>query len=604
MKENIDTFAGKIISNAKIKNSFNKLISDAVENPDGLYHPAVKQMGKVVSAIFKDINARAVASGTKGFTAKNIVENYLTQVTKHDTILKIVVGSDGKWERGGIAYEAIRKQFKNMYEGYHSTKKGYVEADLDTISYEIMDDIAKANNSNVRGNVADQIGDSVSMAKHRREFDKTLFKDFTIKVNGEPFEVKLDTIFERDIETLFNGYSNAMEGHIALAKKGFLSYTEALNMAGKEVSDVKRIATIGINQIIGRSNYDTSTTLANVMRGLGALTPAVVMPLSSLMQIKEGGSTVIRASKNWEHFKLATSELKNVLKGRGSDDAYVNFMMEMDARGQTILANKMHTRLFDDSAIVSEGTAEGAAATFAAKSAKARDFAMIAYGIAPISDIGQRMNGILNMDLLTKVAHGTKRLSITEMESYGLTPDILAKVKANLFLNKKGHLSDSSMKALQNDEKLYEEISGVVFNMGQTQMLSPMIGASPAMFHESALGAALGNLSSFAFNAYSTYGTPMVKGMSRGEPSAYLDLALWFGAMYAVQEMKDGLKGKERTEQEKVMAALMQMPMSAPASLVGAFTDPIIFSSPDMAKKALTSDMASLIDIMGGGTDD
>jgi len=604
MQKDTDTFVGKILSKAEMKSSFNKSISDAIENPNAILHPDVIAVAKVTSAILKDINARAVAAGVKGFTAKNVIENYLTQVTKNDSILRIVIGSDGKWERGGVAYEAIRKQYKNMYEGAHSGKKGYKAGDLDRISYEIMDDIAKANNSNIRGNVADMLGDTVSMAKHRRELDKTMFRDFTLNVNGSTFNVTLGHLFERDIETLIAGYSNAMEGHIALARKGYKSYTEALDLAGKELPEVKRVATIGINQIIGRSNYDSHSTLANAMRGLSNLTPAIVMPLSALMQIKEGGSTVIRAAKNWEHFKLATSELKNVLMSRGSDDAYVNWMMDLDARGQTMMANKMHTRLYDDSAVVSEGVAEGASSMFAAKAAKARDFAMIAYGLAPITDIGQRMNSILNMDLLTKVAHGTKRLSITEMESYGLTPSILAKVKSNLTLNSKGQLTDSSMKALEKNPELYEEISGVVFNMGQTQMLTPMIGASPAMFHESALGAAMGTLSSFAFNAYSTYGTPMVKGMSRGEPSTYLDLTLWFGSMYAVQEMKDALKGRERTEQEKIIAALMQMPFTAPASLINSFTDPVVFSTTDMAKKAIASDMASLLDVMGGGTDD
>jgi hypothetical protein len=112
----------------------------------------------------------------------------------------------------------------------------------------------------------------------------------------------------------------------------------------------------------------------------------------------------------------------------------------------------------------------------------------------------------------------------------------------------------------------------------------------------------MGNLMSFAFNSYSTYGTSLAKGMSRGDPTQYVDLALWLGTMYAAQELKDMAKGKERTEQEKLLAAMQNIPLAAPLAFVGMMEDPVITVAPKMIHDETVKQMSSITDIMGGGT--
>jgi len=603
-KKSANTLLGKIDADGEVKRTFNTMVSHALENPDAIVAPEVKAVAETTRRILDDIQKRAVQYGVKGFTEKNIVENYIPQVTKYDSIARLIKAGDGVIASGGKTYNKFREQFMKMYEAKHAGTKGYKAPDLGRIGDEIMADIVNANASNIRGNIADILGDTVSNAKHRREFDKTVFLDFMINIDGEDTLIRLDHLFERDVETLVNGYTNAMEGHIALARKGYSSYTEALAVLGNDTADMQRIGGIAVNNLIGRANYDTSSTLANMVRGFSNLAPAVLMSTSAIMQIKEAGSTAIRSMKNWNSFKTASTEFANAVRGRGSDDAYMQFLMDWVGQGQTMMANKLHSRLFDDMAHITEGEAQGLSASFAAKSARAKDFAMIAYGVAPLTDWGQRMNALLNADLLVKVAHGTKKLSKTEMEAYGITDDIMRKAKQNLTLNEQGHLSASSLQALTNDKALYEELGNVVFNMGQSQMMTPMLGTTPVFFHESSLGLALGNLMSFAFNSYSTYGTSLVKGMSRGEPTQYLDLAMWLGTMYAAQELKDVVKGKERTEQEKLMAALQNIPLAAPTAFIGMATDPVVTVAPKMLHDETVKQMSSITDIMGGGTDD
>jgi hypothetical protein len=191
---------------------------------------------------------------------------------------------------------------------------------------------------------------------------------------------------------------------------------------------------------------------------------------------------------------------------------------------------------------------------------------MILNFVAPLTDAAQRLNARMNMNDLAKVVNGKKKMSARDMARYGIDNAFIERARERMKLNNKGNLDVDSARAI-DDEATNDDIRRIVFNMGQTQMVTPMYGTTPAMFKADALGASLGNLMSFAFNAYATYGNNLLKGTVQMDAMTMVDNLLWFGSMYVAQSLKDLAKGVERDEEEKVRLALMMMPLSAPLAL-------------------------------------
>lgn len=604
-RKNAKGFAEGWLQINSIKREFNEAITAVLENPNLVAHPMVKKVAPIVREIYDDIGKRANEIGVQGFkTSKEageggmLLNNYVTRVLKSSDVYRLA-GTMGAWEPKNPVYDALEQNLRRMYSNAHPSAS---EADVAEFAEEYLMHIKRSVNTNIRGTIGDLLGDQTARSKFRIDLDTSAWEDFSIMVDGKETTFGLDVLFERDIESLIMGYSNAMEGHIALATKRpeWASYTVALDEAGKMTDPiVRRNLTIGLNLIIGRQNFDSSSQFAQFMRASGNIASGIFMPLSAIMQIKEAGSTLVRSAKNFDTFKDAVSEFKNVLKGRGSDDAVANFIMDMDGKGQHMMTHKLHTRMYDDFANINEDYAEGLVGNYLKASQRFRDAAMIAYGVAPLTDWGQRVNGMLNMNVLAQVAHGKKTLPRTDMEAYGFTPERLAIARKYLKLNEKGNLTKSSVLELEKNSKDYDEIANMIYNMGQTQMLSPALGTTPAFLLESNMGQALGTLMSFAMNAHAVYGTNLVKGMARGEPSAYMDTLTWFGAMYAAQMLKDEIKGVERDEREVVMNAMVNMPFMAPSAVIGMVTDPVLFAGNEKIQTEAYATVETLLGAMG-----
>jgi len=176
----------------------------------------------------------------------------------------------------------------------------------------------------------------------------------------------------------------------------------------------------------------------------------------------------------------------------------------------------------------------------------------------------------MNLDFIARVAHGKARMSKFDMNRFGITQDMLDRVKASFKLNKNSNLHKDAADMFEKDKSgIFDDLKRIMFNMGQTQMVTPMQGTTLNMFSESALGASLGTLMSFAFNSYATYGSRMVRGTIEGDIMSFMDNFMWFASMYIAQELKDAAKGQERSEEDKVRMALIMMPLAAPVALTG-----------------------------------
>lgn len=591
---------------SKHKSDFNEAVTFALENPTLKHNPIVQNLANSIRQLYDDIINRASASGMKGFRTTdelgevvNKADNYVTRILQTDNVFRFIKNIDGDFKEGGYAYSKIEENLRKMYSSANPDK---TSDEVKAWSKEYMDGIKTGYNSQIQGDVGAILGDTASRAKHRISLDTTKWEDFDIEVNGVQKTFRIDEVYERDIEKLFYGYSNSMEGHIALAKKNYKSFTKAYEIAGSQANkDARRSLVTGLNMLLGRKSFDTDSELYQATKGVTNLSSPLFMSLSAIMQLKEAGSTMIRSMKNYESFKLSLNELVNVLKARGSDDYLVDFSIQLSGTGNRMMTNKLHSRVFNDVEAITDDMSLSLAHKFNKASTKARDLAMVVYGIAPLTDWGQRMNGALNLNTLAKWANGEIKMTRTEMEAFGLTDDMIDKFKSHLSLNEKGNLSKSSVDKLKENENMYEEIQRVVFNMNQQQMLQPTLGATPMMFHDSALGSVLSNLMTFAMNAYSVYGGTAVKGMARGEPSAYFDTVLWIGTMYAAEAIKNGIKDKDIDEEEMLVKAMMNTPIMAPFSWAGALRDPLAANTVEELTAAHYISTQSMVDIISDG---
>jgi hypothetical protein len=564
-KKSIDTkkkSAGDIVRNfGYAEHQFNVLISKAIENPELAVHPSVRKVANNMSSILQSLLREGIEAGVEGL--RDLGVTYFTRLTQHRAIYDTAISVDGGFVKGGKFYEAVKANYSKMYA--YGNPKASSEAVMNA-SEEFMNYVKSSATGGRVYDVGEILGSPTARAMERVNLDLDQWKDIDIVIDGLDDVFRFDMMFNRDAENVFSAYVNSMSGHIALAKKNYSSYTEALKIASEQSADVARTAEIGINALIGRQNYDTMNNVAQISKTVSNATIPIMMGMSGIMQIKEVGGTVIRSCKNFSDFKALLDETVNVYRGRGSKDALTAYAMDMDKRGSGIIGNKINQRAFDDSSEHLLANDTSVMSTVQKGSMKARDLFMILNFVAPMTDVAQRLNARFNMNDLAKLVNGKTTMSPRDKARYGIDDEFIAKAQGRMILNKKGNLDVDAAKAI-DDLETNEDIRRIVFNMGQTQMVTPMHGTTPAMFKADALGASFGNLMSFAFNAYATYGNNLLKGTVQMDGMTMVDNLLWFGSMYIAQSLKDEAKGIERSEEDKVRMALMMMPLAAPFAL-------------------------------------
>jgi hypothetical protein len=272
---------------------FGELVADAIEDPDGVHHPAVKRMAQRNARLYNDLLKEAREYGVKGF--EEIPDN-LTYFTH-------------RWNKFAI---------NDMYQKHGIRpvigllKQGLIQGTTD-LSDEAAEQIASVMLSKIRADVAGidsgfsrlfntESRDTLKQIMLEEKFGKEdfatgkfvefseqdidnlldLFKqkevglparakgrlkfDMNAKITHGGQEFNLKSLQERDAEQVFTLYANEMAGRIALAKKGIKSETDfnkilndagdlAANEGGEMAKGAKKEALIAqtmYNMIIGR----------------------------------------------------------------------------------------------------------------------------------------------------------------------------------------------------------------------------------------------------------------------------------------------------------------------------------------------------------------
>ena len=294
------------------RQKFGELVADAIENPSGVHHPAVKRMAQKNAQLYSELLDEAKAAGVKGF--ESIPKN-LTYFTHRWNKQKFQDMRDVVGDKGVIALlktglirgtqdltdEAAERIATVMYTKIRSDTAG-LDAGFSRLftadSRETLKDImleekfGKTVNGQFKEFTEEDIDSLLdlfkqkerglpSAAKGRLRFDM----ETTIPWGGKTLSLK--QLQDRDAEQVFTLYANEMAGRIALAKKGIKSETDfnaevnkgrayaenegfARYKGGEDgMNKEAEIAQVMYNLIIGRRphpKYDPNSTPMKITR--------------------------------------------------------------------------------------------------------------------------------------------------------------------------------------------------------------------------------------------------------------------------------------------------------------------------------------------------
>lgn len=294
------------------RQKFGELVADAIENPSGVHHPAVKRMAQRNAQLYGELLDEAKAAGVKGF--ENIPKNltYFTHRWNKQKFqdMRDVVGDEGIISllktgliRGtdDLTEDAAEAIAKVMYTKIRSDTAGldtgfsrlFTADSRETLKSIMLEEkFGKTTNGKFKEFTEEEIDSLLdlfkqkerglpSAAKGRLRFDM----ETTIPWGGKTLSLK--QLQDRDAEQVFTLYASELSGRIALAKKGIKSETDFNEMVNKGrayaenegfarykggesgMNKEAEIAQVMYNLIIGRRphpQYDPNSTPMKITR--------------------------------------------------------------------------------------------------------------------------------------------------------------------------------------------------------------------------------------------------------------------------------------------------------------------------------------------------
>ena len=455
------------------RQKFGELVADAIENPDGVHHPAVKRMAQRNSELYADLLDQAQKSGVKGF--ESIPKN-LTYFTHRWNKFKF---EDMRQMHGDEAVLALLKQ--GLVRGSDDLTDDAAEAIAKVMYTKIRSDVAGLDTGFSRLFTADS-RETLKDIMMEEKFGKTVggqFKEFTEeeidslldlfkqKERGLPSAAKgrlrfdmnteiqwgqnvlsLKQLQDRDAEQVFTLYASEMSGRIALAKKGIKSetdfnaevnkgraYAENEGMSMDAANKEAEISQVIYNMIIGRRphpQYDPNSTPMKITRLVQDYNFLRLMGQVGWAQFAELGNAY-----NVNGFRAmlrAVPEYRKMLKRAADGQLEDPVMRDIEAfygTGSDRMIQQMINRLD----YMETGTSYGGQGKVARTLNKAqvrtdqlkRIQADIS-GMAPITLMLERGTARVVAQTLADLAFKNAKLSMKRLNSLGLDEDNAKKV--------------------------------------------------------------------------------------------------------------------------------------------------------------------------------
>lgn len=289
------------------RREFGELVADAIENPNGDFHPAVKNMASKNADLYSDLLEQAKEAGVKGFESipKNLT--YFThrwnkfkfqemrQVHGDKAVKRLLaqglirgtpdLSEDAADALANAMYTKIRSDTAGLDSGFSRLFTAESRETLRDIMVE--EKFGKEVNGQFKEFSEAEIDSLLDLFKQKDtglpSYAKGRLKfDMNTEIEWGNTTLSLKSLQERDAEQVFTMYGNEMAGRIALAKKGIKSETDFVKEINKGRSHAENegisddvfnkeaeISQIMYNMVIGRRpnpQYDPNSKPMKITR--------------------------------------------------------------------------------------------------------------------------------------------------------------------------------------------------------------------------------------------------------------------------------------------------------------------------------------------------
>ena len=417
--------------------------------------------------------------------------------------------------------------------------------------------------------------DIFSSFKGRIELDLDGFYEIeNLKVLDGTRKLDIGQVFELDNFDLFDRYTTGISGRIALKNAGY-QVSDAKGIIERVTDeDHKKILQSAVNVLLGKPNIENMTSGVTagmqVANNIGSSILLVTSPLSLIM---EQTMLAVRAVVQPKKAVAILNSIANDFMETGADSFASHELAEMFGFG---VGHKMGgTNVRGESFSAFDIDAKG---KFGVEQTRLfRDLIMNnrGFGISFYSSLIERQKTVESVQLLMDIAHGKSKVSDIWMTKYGLDEEVLATARKYLTPNDKGFVKKFNLDNAPAKDQF--TLHNIIFNMNQYGAQRSTIGGSPQYMYSTALGATFMKLLSYSVNSFSNLGVPTLRGVASGDFDAMLTASAMFFGGYLSGKTRDFVLGrKEKTEEEYINYAFMQMPMFAPLQILKAFTDPTV----------------------------
>ena len=537
---------------AQIKELFKNMHKKAISKRMDSLNEITKTMGKVADS-FVDIDS------IKKFIDANT--DKITKAIDGDDDLEKLFAKFKKADNVADAKEAYLKLAKGVRE---STTEKAIDKKI-TKYLEVMK----------KEGYSEQSADVFGSFKSRIPLDMDGFYDIpNLNVVDGKRNLSLTQVFELDNFELFDRYISSVAARIGLKQSGYqISKAKQLINNIKD-PDVKMIAENAFNSLIGRPVIENLTTkTAETIQLINNIASGTLLVTSPISLIVEATMATARAILNPREGIAVINSIKNQIVDSGSDSLMFRTFSNKNGFGVGHKMGGAHLRGESFSAL--DVDAKGGFGVDASKTFRDTIMNTRGVGISFWSSQIENVNFIMNNQRLMDVALGKTKLSPLWMTKYGIDDVVLAIAKKYLKPNKYGFTKDYDLSTVPVVDR--NRLHNVLFNMNQFGAQRSTIGGTAPWGYSNALGSMFMKLMSYTMNSFSNLGVPIMKGFGVGDFDAMIGgSAIFFGGFLSSQIRDVALGKKEKTTEEYMQYALMQMPFFAPAQILGAFVDPTV----------------------------
>jgi hypothetical protein len=190
--------------------------------------------------------------------------------------------------------------------------------------------------------------------------------------------------------------------------------------------------------------------------------------------------------------------------------------------------------------------------------AMGRDFTLKYLGLIPASDFLTRVNLVDSINYLKQIADGLADMPEYYRKAVGLDDATLDVIRRKVVLNENGNVKNIDSMTRNEQIKLQNTINAML----QKRIQHTTYGGTPHWMRKSVLGTIAGTLVKFPMEAFRNHGIFDMKGMLvHRDPRAMMNTFMWFAGGYISSMVRYEMQGRDYTEDDLIMAGLMQMPL-------------------------------------------